>query len=790
MEQPFHTDPKTGLTTEQVRARVENGQCNIEVAPPDKSIRQIICSNLFTYFNLIFAVLALCALAVQSYRSLTFLPVAVLNLLIGIIQEIRSKKVLDKLTMLNAPRARVLRDGVEQTVDAQQLVLDDVVIFGAGNQICADGTVLQGQVQVNESLLTGEADEISKRPGDTLLSGSFIVSGSCKAQLTAVGADSYISKLTLQAKASKNMNRSEMIRSLNKLIKIVGILIIPLGIALILQQWLRLGNSFQQSIVAMIAALIGMIPEGLYLLASVALALGAIRLAKSKVLVHEMNCIETLARVNVLCVDKTGTITEPDMRVKAAVPLDGFTGDLKLLIGNFASVMAGDNATINAVKAYFTKTDGQLAHSFTSFSSEYKYSSATFSDGCYLLGAPEFVLRTQYAQYQARIEDYAKTGCRVLLFGRYDGIANGRALTGHVTPLGLVLLENPIRQHAAETFGYFARQGVEIKVLSGDSPLTVSQVASQAGIHGAERYIDASTLQTDAQMRQAAGAYTVFGRVTPEQKRQLIRILQQQGNTVAMTGDGVNDVLALKDADCGIAMASGSDAAAHSAQLVLLDSDFSRMPAVVYEGRRVVNNIQRSASLFLVKNIFSFIMALFSIFLMYTYPLTPAQMSLISGLTIGFPAFLLALEPNKNIIQGRFLFNVIRKALPAGLSDVILVGALVIAGELLHIPAAQITTAATVLLSVVGMLIIYLISRPMNWMRWAIIGVMCAAIVFSLIVLHPLFETVPLSWTCSVVVAILSAAAIPLILLLRRVIDWIYAHLPRRLRDGRRSLIP
>ena len=606
----YDPDYKKGLTSQQVQEHRLHGWVNRSVEPPSKTTKEIIHENVFTYFNLIFVILAILLIMVGSFRDLTFLPVIIANTLIGIVQEVRAKQVLDKLTMLNAPHAAVVRDGKKSVIDAEELVIDDIVIFKAGNQVCADAVVSAGEVQVNESLLTGESDEITKRRGDKLMSGSFIVSGQCHARLDRVGEDSYISKLTLQAKQMQSGEQSEMIRSLDKLVKCVGVAIIPIGLVLFSQAFFLQHDGFRNSVTSMIAAVIGMIPEGLYLLASVALAVSSIRLAQKKVLLHDMKCIETLARVDVLCVDKTGTITENTMKVLDVIEADEYDPEtmepLRTMIGDFASAMTKDNITMAAMKEYFTKGSGKKAVSKTGFSSATKYSSVTFNDGVYVLGAPEFVLKEKYGDYAEEITEHASTGARVLVFGSYDEEVDGKPLDHGITPFGFVLLANPIREAAKETFEYFDEQGVEVKVISGDNPVTVSKVAKQAGIKNADKYVDASKLENEQALRKAVLNNTVFGRVTPDQKRKFVRILKEAGHTVAMTGDGVNDVLALKDADCSIAMASGSDAAAQASQLVLLESDFSCMPEVVLEGRRVVNNIQRSASLFLVKNIFSF----------------------------------------------------------------------------------------------------------------------------------------------------------------------------------------
>lgn len=771
----YNPEYKKGLTSQQVQEHRLHGWTNKAVEPPSKTTKEIVHENVFTYFNLIFVVLAVLLCLVGSFRDLTFLPVIIANTLIGIIQEIRAKQVLDKLTMLNAPRASVVRDGKRTVINAEDLVVDDIVIFKAGDQVCADAEVSAGEVQVNESLLTGEADEITKRKGDKLMSGSFIVSGQCHARLDKVGEDSYISKLTLQAKAMQSKEQSEMIRSLDKLVKCVGVAIIPIGIVLFSQAFFIQHDGFRESVTSMIAAVIGMIPEGLYLLASVALAVSSIRLAQKKVLLHDMKCIETLARVDVLCVDKTGTITENTMKVQKLIKTDEYDekekGGLSLLVGDFAAAMTNDNITMAALKEYFTKASGKKVLSKTGFSSATKYSSVTFEDGAYVLGAPEFVLKEKYDDYAEEITEYASTGSRVLAFGIYDGEVDGKPLTHGILPFGFVLLANPIREAAKETFEYFAEQGVEVKVISGDNPVTVSNVAKQAGIKNADRYVDASEFEDEQSMRKALLNNTVFGRVTPSQKRKFVRILKEAGHTVAMTGDGVNDVLALKDADCSIAMASGSDAAAQASQLVLLESDFSCMPEVVLEGRRVVNNIQRSASLFLVKNIFSFLLSVASVVFMFTYPLEPSQVSLISMFTIGVPAFFLALEPNKNMIKGHFLTNVLLKALPAALTDALAVAALVIFGRTFDVSSTDISTAATMLLAIVGFMILYKISTPMNKIRFSIVSGCIAGLLFCSIFLKDLFAITSMTKECIMLFVVFAIATEPVLRYLTTLVE-------------------
>lgn len=766
----------TGLTDEEVRQRVEEGLTNRADISTDKTTKEIVISNVFTYFNLIFLVITILLIMVGSFRNLTFLPIIIGNTVIGIVQEIRAKKTLEKMSLLNAPHADVIRNGSVKQISTEELVKDDVILLTAGKQICADAVVISGNIQVNESLLTGEADEVEKTEGSTLMSGSFVVSGECYARLEKVGNESYISKLSLEAKSMGDKEQSEMIRSINLIVKWVGIVIIPIGLILFWQSHFVNGESITKSVTSTVAAIIGMIPEGLYLLTTVALALSTMKLARKKVLLHDMKSIETLARVDVLCVDKTGTITEPDMKLKeiflcknsgadgtqTALTLD----ELKSLILDYANASVDNNATMLALKAYAaealtnnTSALHRTAVSQQAFSSSLKYGSVTFSDGTYLLGAPEFIMHEDFARIEEGIIPYADKGDRVLLFARYNGENVENGINGSVTPLGFVALANPIRANAVKTFEYFKSQGVAIKVISGDNPRTVSRIAIQAGIESAESFVDAATLDTEDKIADAVNKYTVFGRVTPKQKKQLVKALQAKEHTVAMTGDGVNDILAMKDADCSVAMASGSEAAAQAAQVVLLDSDFAHMPDVVYEGRRVVNNIQRSASLFLVKNIFSLLLSLFSVILMVTYPLEPAQVSLISMFTIGVPGFLLALEQNKDRIKGHFITNVMLKALPGGLTDVIAVGALVVCGEVFCISDASIGTIATLVLSVVGFMILFKISEPLNGMKYAVIIGNIAGLVFSGFFLKKLFALTDLSNICILLMIVFGFAA-------------------------------
>lgn len=770
-------DPQSGLSAEQVKRRFAQGENNYKVESSTLSVSEIVRSNVCTYFNLVFAVIAVLLAIVGAWSDMLFLPIIVANTCIGIIQEVHSKKVLDKLSILNAPHAVVIRDGKRQEIPADQLVLDDIVEFSAGSQIPADAKVVSGELQVNESLITGESDEIEKREGDSLLSGSFVVSGKACARLEKVGKDSYISKLTLQATKSKKGEQSEMIRSLNYLIMVMGIIIIPIGIALFVQSFIYNEGTFHDSITGMVAAIIGMIPEGLYLLTSVALAVSSVRLAQKKVLIHDMKCIETLARVNVLCVDKTGTITEPGMHVYDFSVLDGADQlEISQLLADFVAAQENDNATMEALKAHFSNGSGMRAREVYSFSSETKYSGAVMNDGkSYVIGAPEFVLRGQFAQYQEQIATYSSKGYRVLVFAQYEGTLDRKPLTEPVLPLCFVMLANPIRKGAKETFTYFAENDVDIKVISGDNPLTVSVIAAEAGIVGAERFVDASTLKEKEDYDRAVEEYTVFGRVTPSQKRMLVQALKEHKKTVAMTGDGVNDVLALKDADCSVAMASGSEAASNVAQLVLLDSDFSRMPSVVAEGRRVVNNIERTAALYIVKNIFSMLLAIFSVILMLDYPLEPSQVSLISMFTIGIPSFVLALEPNKDLIRGHFLTNVLVRALPAGLTDFIVVSGLVIFCREFQVDLDCLSTSCTILVAIVGFMILHRIARPMNTGHIVMLVGVIAGWILCMLFGGSFFGITEISKQCEMLMVIFAIITEPVLRYLSLIVEWISA---------------
>ena len=772
----LQADPAEGLSPQETKLRQSNGLSNIMPPSNTKSEGQIIKENVLTFFNLIFLVLALCLCLVGSFKNLMFLLVAVANTVVGSFQEIRAKRAVDKLTLVAAGTAKAIRSGQRVSVRTDQLVRDDIVEFAAGDQICADAVVRDGQLQVNESLLTGEADAILKNPGDTLKSGSFVISGRARVQLTHVGSESYAAKLAAEARCNVRSTKSEMMLSLTKLITVVGIALIPLGIILFLRHFLSVfqGLPLRDSVESTVSALIGMIPEGLYLLTSVAIAASCLKLSRKRVLVQDMNCIETLAHVDVLCVDKTGTITEPTMEVTDVYPLNSerFSyDDIEKILAAFYHGEEPDNETARAMGQQFAGETTWRAVKRMAFSSSTKWSGADFGEnGRYVVGAPEFIMGDRYDSIRSEAEPWSERGCRVLLLAAYDtAFDDGPLQSAHVAPIALVFLSNLLRPDAQETFRYFASQGVSVRVISGDNPITVAQVAARAGIENADRYVDAMTLSTEQDFEEAVKYYTVFGRVTPEQKRYLVRAFQKQGHTVAMTGDGVNDVLALKDANCGIAMASGSQAASQVAQIVLLNSQFSAMPAIVAEGRRVINNIQRAASLFLVKNIFSFALTLLLLFIDMPYPLLPIQLSLISTFTIGIPSFFLALEPNYARVEGKFMRNVIRRAMPGGLTNLTIV---LLAGfftSTFGLSNEQLNTICVWVMSAVGLVTLYHVSVPFTRLRLAVLAAMTAAMLFCLLVI-PAFFDLPALNASSALILVTLLLACPTVMRFFRVI--------------------
>lgn len=787
----LETNPETGLSSAQAQERVDAGWANLPIDPPGKTVGQIIKSNVFTYFNMLFFLLAAFVLVFGTWQNAMFLGVVFANIAIGIVQELRSKRTLDKLTLLTAPHGAVIRDGRQRKIPTSEMVRDDIVVFSAGSQIFADAVVVAGECSVNEALITGEADEIKKPAGADLLSGSFVVSGECRARLTQVGADSYANRLTIEAKEAKPPQQSEMMRSLTRLVQIIGIAIIPLGILMAIKEIVWLERSVSDGVVATVASLIGMIPEGLYLLTSMALAAGVVRLAQKKTLVHDMGCIETLARVDVLCVDKTGTVTENKMAVEDVIPLcpDRFEEeDIRLIMADYVAAMRADNDTMAALRKYFTGKVTQQAIKAVPFTSAKKFGGVSFhEDETYLLGAPDVLLGERYGKYARQIDAYSSKGCRVLLLALYDGQPDDEELDAPLMPISLILLSNKIRAEAPETFRYFAKQGVAIKVISGDNAMAVSEVSKRAGIKGAESYVDARTLETDEDIAEAIEKYTVFGRVTPDQKRKFVRALKAGGHTVAMTGDGVNDVLALKEADCSIAMASGSDAASQVSHIVLLESNFAAMPSVVAEGRRVINNIERSAALFLVKNIFSFALALISLIFTLPYPVTSAQMSLVSALTIGAPGFVLAMEPNISRIKGKFLPNVIYRALPGALTDLFLVLGVILFCMVFEVEDNMMSTVCAIILNIVGLMVVHFTCKPYNLLRKVMIGGLTAAFVFCVVMLPQLFTLSSLDLPGAMILVVFALLSAPALIVIRRAQDKLKASIDSLHSPGRHA---
>lgn len=667
----------TGLTNEQVQQRIEEGKVNANENPNTRSYEQIIKENVLTFFNFLNLALVIMVLLVGSYKNSMFMGIIIINTIIGIVQEIRAKKTLDSLAILTESKAVVLREGKTEVIATEELVLDDVLYLKTGDQIPADAKVLSGSIEVNESLLTGESDNLQKFQDDELFSGSFVTSGEAWCQVIHVGKDNYASQITNEAKEFKRHN-SELRNSLNAILKTISVIIVPMGMLLFYKQYYIAGNGIQDSVVNMVAAVLGMIPEGLVLLTSVALTLGTLALGRKNTLVQELYCIETLARVDTLCLDKTGTITAGTMCVEQVLPYEKegteaedvvSVAEMERVMANVMSVLKDRNATADALRKRFSRrTDMAVDHSIP-FSSDRKYSGVVFKkDGTYLMGAAQFLFPEENQELLEECAKYGKEGLRVLVLAHSPNTSKENELPEGLRPIGLFLLTDVIRENAEETLAFFRSQGVGLKVISGDDPVTVSAIAKKAGLENADQYIDATTITTPEEMEQAVAECAVFGRVTPQQKKEMVLALQKQGHTVAMTGDGVNDVLALKEADCSVVMAEGSDAAKNIANVVLMDSNFSAMPDIVNQGRRVVNNIRTAASMFLIKTIFSALLCLITIFWGDSYPFEPIQMSLISACAVGIPTFLLAQENNFNKIESGFLRYVFMNAFPAAVT--------------------------------------------------------------------------------------------------------------------------
>lgn len=718
---------KNGLTASEVDNRIKTGQVNDNCNVKTKTIGQIVSSNVFTLFNGVNIFLALCVFLVGSYKNMLFLGVVLWNIIIGVVQEIRSKRVIDKLSLLSAPHADVIRDGKISSIKVDDIVMDDLMQLKNGYQICADAVIVEGECQVNESLLTGEADPIHKKPGDEILSGSFLVSGSVKAKVIHVGKENYVNKIVGQAKYIKKPN-SEILKSVKLIIKIVTIALIPVATLLFLNQ-LRLGQNMTESVVAMVAAVIGMIPSGLILLISMVLAVSVIRMGTQQTLVQEMYCIETLARVDVLCLDKTGTITEGTMVVEDIVTIDETYNreHIGKLMKAYTNALDDNNPTFDAVRRFAeTFEEDKWAYKVVSkedFSSAKKRSAVTFKEeGTFYFGALELIAPDSSEDIKKMVADYSAKGLRVLTLAKDNG---------HI--IAFLLISDKIRDEAKDTLAYFHSQGVNLKVISGDNPVTVANIAKKAGLIDADNCIDASTLVTDDEVREAALKYSVFGRVTPNQKLIIVKALKDAGHTVAMTGDGVNDVMALKEADCSIAMESGSDAARTVSQLVLLDSNFAHMPAVVAEGRKTINNIQRSASLYINKTIYSTILAVLFVLLPFSYPFESIQITLVGSLSIGLPSLVLALEPNLNRIKGSFFENVMRMAIPAG---ALVVTNVLLTQVLAYIVGASVQERCTMAffgLAIASAIHLYKICMPFNTIRKVMCGLLASAFAIAVV---------------------------------------------------------
>lgn len=704
-------DLSKGLSSKAVEERTIRGYVNNTHSGSTKTIKKIIFSNVVTFFNILMVLIAVWLISVGSWKNIvSFMLVVSMNTIIGIVQEIRAKKTIDNLSLLSSPVATVLRDGELIEIPITELVIDDIMIFNAGKQICSDCIVKEGTVEVNESLLTGESDAIVKKEGDILLSGSFIISGECKARVEKVGKDNYIETLSAQAK-KYSKPKSDLLRSLNLIIRTISILIIPIGIILFINTYMGTNSTYEEAVVATAGGVIGMIPSGLFLTTSIALAVGVINLAKNKTLVQELYCIEMLARINVLCLDKTGTITDGSMTVKNDIILDNKTTEIKNIISSMNYALKENNQTGQALMAKYGKTKKYAYTDIIPFSSARKYSAVKFEKiGTYYIGAPEFILKDKYSLVSEKVEKQAALGYRVLLLAKSENDKKD------IIPVALIIIEDTIRKDAVQTITYFKNSGVEVKVISGDNPLTVSKVALRAGISHADEYISLDGL-TDEQVKEAATKYTVFGRVNPRQKQLLVKTLKENGGTVAMTGDGVNDILALKEADCSIAMASGSEATRNVSQLVLLDSNFSSMPKVVKEGRRVINNVERVATLFLTKTIFSFILSLLVILLNKPYPIQTIQLFLVDFLVIGVPSFVLAIEPNNSVIKGKFLINVFKDALPGAL--VVITNIIIVYSFSGSLKLSNETVSTIIVLSttITCMMVLFRVCKPFNFLR-------------------------------------------------------------------------
>lgn len=739
-----------GLTQAEVEARIADGQVNAIQDSSNRSVKDIVMGNTLTFFNFINVVLLALVLSVRSYKNMLFIFIIIANTLIGIFQEIKAKITLDKLKILTVSHVDVIRDGVKKSVTVSELVKDDVILLKSGGQIPADGVILDGEVDVNESLLTGESDSIHKTCGSKVLSGSFVTSGKAMCLLTEVGHDCYMEKLSSEAKQFKRY-KTELQRNLDTILKFISIIIVPLGIILFAKQYWISGSTYEQAALDTVAAVLGMIPEGLVLLISVALALGAVRLARRSTLVRELFCIETLARVDTLCLDKTGTITEGHLCVQGEESVKEDI-DLEQLMGRMVGALGDENETFQALRQHYKRNQSANTKFVLPFSSERKFSGVVFEgEGTYLMGAYQFIFPQADPAVLEKIAEYASQGLRVLTVAHSPNEMTDYTLAEGFEIVGFVFMTDVVRKNAPDILGYFEEQGVDLKVISGDDPVTVAAIAARAGLKDADKYIDATTIHTDEEMEDAILKYSVFGRVTPKQKQQMVRLLKQNGRTVAMTGDGVNDVLALKDADVSIAMASGSEAAKNTANLVLLNSDFASLPHIVNEGRRVINNIKAAASMFLIKTGFSVLTALLTIIVGQNYPFQPIQLSVINGCAVAIPTMLLQLEPSFQKVNKHFFREVLRMSMPAAITITAMITIINNIGHSIGTPREMLSTVCVLATGWVYLITLRQVYSPMTGYRKFVIYLMQTAYLVAMVIGQRIMELVGLNFTCVIV---------------------------------------
>ena len=739
-----------GLTQAEVEARIADGQVNAIQDSSNRSVKDIVMGNTLTFFNFINIVLLALVLSVRSYKNMLFIFIIIANTLIGIFQEIKAKITLDKLKILTVSHVDVIRDGVKKSITVSELVKDDVILLKSGGQIPADGVILDGEVDVNESLLTGESDSIHKTCGSKVLSGSFVTSGKAMCLLTEVGHDCYMEKLSSEAKQFKRY-KTELQRNLDTILKFISIIIVPLGIILFAKQYWISGSTYEQAALDTVAAVLGMIPEGLVLLTSVALALGAVRLARRSTLVRELFCIETLARVDTLCLDKTGTITEGHLCVQGEESVKEDV-DLEQLMGRMVSALGDENETFQALRQHYKRNQSTNTKLVLPFSSERKFSGVVFEgEGTYLMGAYQFIFPQADPAVLEKIAEYASKGLRVLTVAHSPNEMTDYTLAEDFEIVGFVFMTDVVRKNAPDILGYFEEQGVDLKVISGDDPVTVAAIAARAGLKDADKYIDATTINTDEEMEDAILKYSVFGRVTPKQKQQMVRLLKQNGRTVAMTGDGVNDVLALKDADVSIAMASGSEAAKNTANLVLLNSDFASLPHIVNEGRRVINNIKAAASMFLIKTGFSVLTALLTIIVGQNYPFQPIQLSVINGCAVAIPTMLLQLEPSFQKVNKHFFREVLRMSMPAAITITAMITIINNIGHSIGTPREMLSTVCVLATGWVYLITLRQVYSPMTGYRKFVIYLMQTAYLVAMVIGQRIMELVGLNFTCVIV---------------------------------------